>query len=114
MNVKPTINCQTNYLHRRQSRNTTATNPSIHQFVSCPRNTGKCRLVINSDKRIHRHRIMLALAVRLLGNARLPCLINIHSFIHSFIHSCLLAQTPMYNVNRIMRNAAHKSCAKHL
>ena len=32
--------------------------------------------------------------------------------IHSFIHACLFAQTPMYNVNRIMRNAAQmrKSC----
>jgi len=29
-------------------------------------------------------------------------------------HSCLFAQTPMYNVNRIMRNAGQKGHARHL
>jgi len=32
----------------------------------------------------------------------------------SFIHWCLFTQTPVYNVNRIMRNAGQKGRARHL
>jgi len=36
------------------------------------------------------------------------------SQITELIHSCLITQTPMYNVNRIMRNAGEKGRVGHL